>query len=196
MGQAFTSISKKPVPLSPSPSPPLSTSTSTSLSILTYFSTPSKYSKFHRYSDSKFLISLFVREFAAYLPSSTSPPTSAEVKAKGKTEAGDPSSSSEIKAKILINSVCPGTVSTTADDNLPFWLRIPLNLNRRLRARTIEDGAAAVLNAALCHGEGSCGKYIANDRISGYFFLLFSFLSFSLRAIEAFEKKRREEGGR
>ena len=94
---------------------------------------------------------MFVREMAKHLP-----PQSAGFN-EGPTEEG----------VVVVNNLCPGTVDTAVDNNLPFWLRIPMNLNRKLRARTVQEGARTLIYAAEVAGLESHGKYIANNVISG-----------------------------
>ena len=72
----------------------------------------------------------------------------------------------------MVNNVCPGTVNTGADNQLPFWLRWPMNWNRALRARSVEDGARAVVCAVLGQVDGleeekRNGVYIANNTVTG-----------------------------
>lgn len=68
--------------------------------------------------------------------------------------------------RVVIDNVCPGTCDTTADDNLPFYLRIPMNLNRRLRGRSVEEGARALVYAATAVGMEDSGAYLANNVVS------------------------------
>lgn len=67
---------------------------------------------------------------------------------------------------VVVDNVCPGTCDTRADDNLPFYLRIPMNLNRRLRARSAEDGARALVFAATGVGREDSGAYLADGVVS------------------------------
>lgn len=67
---------------------------------------------------------------------------------------------------VVVDNVCPGTCDTTADDNLPFYLRIPMNLNRRLRARSAQEGARALVYAATAVGMEDSGAYLANNVVS------------------------------
>ena len=71
----------------------------------------------------------------------------------------------EDRREVIVNNVCPGTVDTAADDGLPWYLRIPMNLHRRLRARTVEDGARALVHAAGVMGRESHGGYISNNEM-------------------------------
>lgn len=118
-----------------------------STSILPYFADEATYSRLRRYPDTKLFVALFVRELAHHL------------------EESDPG-----RARVVINNVCPGTVNTGADNNLPFWMRIPMNLNRAVRARTVQEGARAVLWAAMgqSHHEGGSrnGFYVADNRVT------------------------------
>jgi hypothetical protein len=103
-----------------------------------------------RYADTKLFVAMFVREMAKHLP-----PRSAGF---NEGPAGE--------GVVVVNNLCPGTVDTAVDNNLPFWLRIPMNLNRKLRARTVQEGARTLIYAAEVVGLESHGKYIANNDIS------------------------------
>ncbi|KAB8360570.1 hypothetical protein FH972_024310 [Carpinus fangiana] len=107
-------------------------------SILARFSDPRKYSALTQYPNSKMFVAMFVRALGQHLPDSN----------------------------VVVNNLCPGTVDTAADDKLPFYLRIPMNLNRRLRARTVEEGARTLVFASSVAGGETHGKYIANNEIS------------------------------
>lgn len=117
-------------------------------SILDHFSSRDTYSRFRRYSDTKLFVILFVRELAERI-----------------------AASSGQDGVVVANNVCPGTVATGADDNLPFYVRIPMNLNRAARGRSVDDGARAVLWAARgsLQKPGSAagwnGVYIADGQI-------------------------------
>ena len=69
-------------------------------------------------------------------------------------------------AVVVVNNVCPGTCDTTVDDNLPFYMRIPMNLNRRLRARSVQEGARALIFATTGVGREACGAYLADGVVS------------------------------
>ena len=117
----------------------------TTSQVLPYFDSEKNYSRFSRYPDSKFLVALFVREMAKHIPS--------------------PSNDAR-KGSVVINNLCPGTVNTAADNKLPFYMRMPMNLNRRLRSRSVEEGARALVYAAVVVDEKSHGKYISSNEIS------------------------------
>ncbi|EKG19784.1 Short-chain dehydrogenase/reductase SDR [Macrophomina phaseolina MS6] len=118
-----------------------------SAAILPHYASEAHYSRLRRYADTKLFVAMFVRTLAAHLP-------------QGEAEV------------VVVNNVCPGTVDTGADNNLPFWLRIPMNLNRALRARSVEEGATAVLWAAVAAPERAAGgtrangAYIADNAVS------------------------------
>ena len=107
-------------------------------SILKHLSSRSEYSTLSQYPNSKMLVALFVRELAKHA----------------------------VDKNVLVNNLCPGTVDTAADDKLPFYLRIPMNLNRRLRARTVVEGARTLVFASEIVGEEGHGQYIACNEIS------------------------------
>ncbi len=113
--------------------------------VLPYFDSEKDYSRFSRYPDSKFLVAMFVREMAKHVPTTSN-------------RAGD--------GPVVINNLCPGTVNTAADNNLPFYMRMPMNLNRKLRSRTVEEGARALVYAAVVVDEKSHGQYISSNEIS------------------------------
>ncbi|KAL8720891.1 MAG: hypothetical protein Q9225_002309 [Loekoesia sp. 1 TL-2023] len=137
MGQAFHSLASFPLHRQPS--------------ILAHYDEPKSYSRFARYPDTKLFVALFVRALAERMPLTSSLSKKGEVK--------------EGKDQVVVNNVCPGTVDTAADNNLPWYLRIPMNLNRKLRARTVQEGGRALVNAALIVGPRSHGAYISNNEI-------------------------------
>jgi NAD(P)-dependent dehydrogenase (short-subunit alcohol dehydrogenase family) len=119
----------------PIPGPPEGSGTS----ILEHYASQDHYSAFRRYPDTKLFVSMLSFQLASRLP--------------------------ENQGRVVINNVCPGTVKTGADNNLPYWLRIPMNLNRLLRGRYVADGARAVFWAARggLHKDQPNGFYIADN---------------------------------
>lgn len=120
-----------------------------SKSILSHYALPGHYSRIRRYPDTKLFVGLIARELGHRIP---------------------PHSDKTNEPSVLVNNVCPGTVRTGADNNLPIWLRVPMNLNRAMRGRTVDEGARAVLWAArggLHHG-GQNGFYIADNEAQEY----------------------------
>ncbi|VUC30981.1 unnamed protein product [Clonostachys rosea] len=105
--------------------------------ILQTYASKESYSAIRRYPDTKLFVSMISRELASSIPDG-----------------------------VIVNNVCPGTVKTGADNNLPFYLRIPMNFNRFLRGRSVEDGARAVFWAARggLHKDQSNGFYVADNR--------------------------------
>ena len=67
---------------------------------------------------------------------------------------------------VTVNNVCPGTCDTKADDNLPFHLRIPMNMDRGLRARSVQEGARTLVFAATGVGMAGNGAYLADKVVS------------------------------
>lgn len=132
-------------------SPSLGLAIDAETAILPYFSSPRYYSAIRRYPDTKLFVSLIVRELAQRL---------SPLKKEDGTGEESP---------VIVNCVCPGTVRTGADNNLPFWLRIPMNANRALRGRSVQEGARAVMWAlrGRLHGEDNnpSGHYIANNTV-------------------------------
>lgn len=156
IGQAFNSLAQDPIP--------------SSESILTHMADAKKYSPLARYANTRLMGAMFVRELARHVLLPRPRPNE-------NVDVDDDDNGHEIfhenihddendpSRAILINIVCPGTVDTTADNDLPFWLRIPLNLHRRLRGRTVQEGARALVYAAVCAGKESMGGFIADNGI-------------------------------
>jgi len=69
------------------------------------------------------------------------------------------------KEKVIINNMCPGMVNTSMSDVLPFYLRIPMNLVKKVRARTPEEASWIVVNALVVVGSESHGKFISDKTI-------------------------------
>ena len=113
--------------------------------LLSHFDDPQKFSRLLRYSDTKFLVALFVREMAKHVPHT----------ADGATP-------------VIVNNVCPGTVATEFDKSLPLWFWVPMKLNRIITARSVEEGARALVYAAVVAGRETHGSYIANNRVSKF----------------------------
>lgn len=129
-------------------SPSLGPAADDETAILPYLASSRYYSAIRRYPDTKLFVSLIVRELAQRL----SPPNKKD--------------GARAESPVIVNCVCPGTVHTGADDNLPFWLRIPMNANRALRGRSVEEGARAVLWAlkGRLHEDNNPNScYIANN---------------------------------
>lgn len=120
----------------PEPGPPAGSKTS----ILEHYSSYEQYSSIRRYPDTKLFVAQLTFELASRLP--------------------------DEEGQIIVNNVCPGTVKTGADNNLPFYLRLPMNFNRFLRGRSVADGARAVFWAARggLHKDQPNGFYIADNR--------------------------------
>jgi NAD(P)-dependent dehydrogenase (short-subunit alcohol dehydrogenase family) len=125
---------------------------SSSTSILDYFDSSASFSGLRRYPDTKFLVALFVREMARAKPLS-------QKRKNGTLPAAQ-------AGGVVINNLCPGTVATEFDVNLPFWMRIPMQLHRKVRARTVEEGARTLVYATAVAGNESHGAYIANNEVS------------------------------
>ena len=117
----------------------------TTKQVLPYFDSYKDYSRFSRYPDSKYLVALFVREMAKHVPTKSN-------------KAG--------YGPVIVNNLCPGTVNTAADNNLPFYMRMPMNLNRKLRSRNVEEGARALVYASVVADEKSHGEYISSNEIT------------------------------
>ena len=69
------------------------------------------------------------------------------------------------KDKVCINQLCPGAVDTAMGSDLPLYLRIPVNIMKTMRARTVEKGAWVILNAMLVAGPDSHGRFLLDKNI-------------------------------
>ena len=92
------------------------------------------------------LVAMFVRELAKHIPQPDN--------SKRGQESG-----------VVVNNFCPGTVDTACDNNLPWFLRILMNTNRRLRARTVEEGARTLVYGAVLSGLEAHGGYMADNKV-------------------------------
>ncbi|KAF3387507.1 Short chain dehydrogenase yanD [Penicillium rolfsii] len=106
-------------------------------SVLEYMDGESTASPLYRYGDSKLLCAMFMYSLAPRL---------------------DPS-------KIVLNMICPGMVDTAISDFLPIYWRLPVNLVKAVRARSVEAGGWLILNAALVVGSESHGKFLCDKEI-------------------------------
>lgn len=104
-------------------------------SVVEFLDDPKSYGWFMRYPDSKLLAAAFVREFCRYQDART----------------------------VVVNDVCPGMVDTGIAHNAPGYLRRPMAALTRVTARTPEQGAWAVMHAAVIAGPGSHGQFLVDQ---------------------------------
>lgn len=100
--------------------------------VLGHFDAPESFVPFARYADSKLLCLFFLFELREHLD-------------------GD---------KVVQNSFCPGMVDTGMSDVLPFYFRVPVNLVKKARARSVEVAGWTALNAAVVVGKESHGRFL------------------------------------
>ena len=143
-------------------------------SILTTYDDPTHFSRLFRYSDTKFFVALFVRQLAELWPLPTgvgsAAPAGDNLEIKGPCNNGN----------VVINNVCPGTVVTTVDNNLPFYLRILMNVHRLIRGRSVLEGGRTLVYAATVAGVESHGGFISCNEITPYVLAFFSCFPSSL----------------
>lgn len=107
--------------------------------VIGHFDDPAHFSALRRYADTKLCINAYARKLAALV--------------------GDPS-------LVLVNNVCPGLLhSTGLDDSMPFYLRYPTALARRLLGRTIEHGARTLVYAAVVAGPETHGSFLQSNKV-------------------------------
>ncbi|KAF2444310.1 NAD(P)-binding protein [Karstenula rhodostoma CBS 690.94] len=105
--------------------------------VLGHFDSEDSYVPFARYADSKLLCLFFLFELRKHLN-------------------GD---------KVIQNSFCPGMVNTGMSDVLPIYLRLPMNLVKAIRARSVEVAGWTALNAAVVVGPESHGQFLLDKDI-------------------------------
>ena len=91
-----------------------------------------RYGNLQRYSDSKLMIAAFTEALALHIPAS----------------------------RVIVNNLCPGSVATGLDVNLPLWLKPIMWMHRKLRARTVEEGATTLIYASGAVQTDSHGKFL------------------------------------
>lgn len=67
--------------------------------------------------------------------------------------------------KILLNMVCPGQIHTGMSDYLPFYVRVPVNLIKALRARPVEVGGWCIVHAAAVAGPETHGRHLGDKEV-------------------------------
>lgn len=107
-------------------------------SIIGHFDDEANFFGLMRYGDTKLLCTMFVYEFAKRISSN----------------------------KVIINILCPGMVNTAMSDILPIYLRIPMNVVKKIRARSVEEGGWLIVNSAAVAGPESHGHFLADKSIS------------------------------
>lgn len=106
--------------------------------VMEHFDDKSKYAGLQRYSDSKLMVAAFVQALAQHVP----------------------------VTKVIINNLCPGSVATGFDVNLPIWLKPIMSVYRKIRARTVEEGARTLIYASVVAKADSHGAFILNNEIT------------------------------
>lgn len=105
--------------------------------VLGHFDSEESFVPFARYADSKLLCLFFLFELRKHL-------------------TGD---------KVIHNSFCPGMVNTGMSDVLPIYLRLPMNLIKAIRARSVDVAGWTALNAAVVVGPESHGQFLMDKDI-------------------------------
>ncbi|KAJ5891242.1 short-chain dehydrogenase/reductase family protein [Penicillium subrubescens] len=106
-------------------------------SVLEYMDGGDTVSPLYRYADSKVLCAMFMYSLAPRLDAS----------------------------KIMLNMVCPGMVDTAISDFLPIYWRLPVNLVKAVRARSVEAGGWLIVNAAVVAGPESHGRFLEDKEV-------------------------------
>ena len=107
-------------------------------SIVRRFDDKAKYGNLQRYSDTKLMVCVFTQALAQHISAD----------------------------KVIINNLCPGSVATNFDVNLPIWLKPIMWVYRKMKARTVGEGARTLIYATGFVQAESHGKFIVNNVIS------------------------------
>lgn len=67
--------------------------------------------------------------------------------------------------KVIVNSFCPGMVVTNLSGAAPVYVRIPVDMIKALRGRSVEQGAWIGLHAALVAGKETHGMPLDDKNI-------------------------------
>ena len=105
--------------------------------VLGHMDNPKYFFPFQKYNDTKLLCVMFLYELAPRLD----------------------------KSKVVLNMLCPGMVNTSMSDVLPIYLRIPVNVVKAIRARSVERGAWLIINAIVVMGPDSHGAFVLDKDI-------------------------------
>ncbi|KAL4892985.1 hypothetical protein BDV59DRAFT_202337 [Aspergillus ambiguus] len=108
------------------------------VSIVEFFDDPANYVKYKQYMNSKLVLHAFIQHLATVIPST----------------------------EVIVNAPCPGVVATTLMKDYPLWLRTFMFLWHKTLARSVEEGARALIYAARVAGEETHGKYISNNKVA------------------------------
>ena len=107
--------------------------------VLSHMDDPINFYPFQRYNDTKLLCVMFMYEIAPRLE----------------------------KGEVVLNMVCPGMVDTGMSDILPVYLRVPVNIMKAVKARSVEQGTWLILNSMLVAGGASHGEFLADKDVQG-----------------------------
>lgn len=105
--------------------------------VLDYLDEPKTFDSLPQYANSKLLVTLFLREVADRYASD----------------------------KVIVNSFCPGMVSTSMGDTLPIYVRVPVNIVKAMRARSAETAAWIALHAACVSSEETHGRLLGDKEL-------------------------------
>jgi NAD(P)-dependent dehydrogenase (short-subunit alcohol dehydrogenase family) len=105
--------------------------------VLEHFDDEKNFVSMARYSDSKFLGTIFIEKLASYIN----------------------------QEKVIVNEVSPGMVNTLFGE-FPGWFRMIFMVLSFLKARSPVDGAKTYLHALGVAGKESHGQYLSDNQIS------------------------------
>jgi NAD(P)-dependent dehydrogenase (short-subunit alcohol dehydrogenase family) len=122
-GQDYSTLVHTPIPAS--------------TPLFDFINNPLLWKPAYRYADSKFLLSIWARVFAAHVNMS----------------------------EVTVNIMCPGIVYTGLNANTSLLLRATMYVVSTFLARSLEDGGRTMVYAAAVVGEESHGMMIVNNEI-------------------------------
>ncbi|KAF4636565.1 hypothetical protein G7Y89_g1537 [Cudoniella acicularis] len=105
--------------------------------IFKYMDNPKNFDYITKYGDTKTLCTLFMYELAPRLNTN----------------------------KIILNMMCPGTVTTAMGSDMPIYIRVVIGIIRAIKGRTPEEGSWVVLHSALVADSSSHGKFLVDKDV-------------------------------
>lgn len=106
-------------------------------SVISHFDDAKLYSSLTRYQDSKLAVAAFVRELSTRIPAS----------------------------EVIVNTPCPGLVATGFDKNLPFYVRWPMAVFRKIAARNVEAGGRTLVYASYVADTETHGQFVQHNKV-------------------------------
>ena len=106
--------------------------------ILKYMDDPKNFDFISKYGDTKALCTLFMYELAPRLNTD----------------------------KVILNMMCPGTVTTAMGSDMPIYVRVVVGIIRAIKGRTPEEGSWVILHSALVADSSTHGQFLVDKDVT------------------------------